>query len=72
MLLNNGISMPKVEVNNNGALTDSQVKSIVNAIENKAEFTQLISNGDLKNVVKKQGQTIEIANNRVRGIGKKV
>jgi hypothetical protein len=72
MLLNNGISMPKVEVNNNGGLTDSQVKSIVNAIENKAEFSQLISNGDLKTVVKKHKQTVEIANSRIRGIGKTV
>jgi len=72
MLLSNGISMPKVEVNNNGALTDSQVNAIVGAIKNKETTNINIDKSGLNTFVRDGHTTKQIVNNRVRGIGKKV
>jgi len=72
MLLNNGISMPKVEVNNNGALTNSQVNAIVGAIKNKETTNINIDKSGLNTFVRDGHTTKQIVNNRVRGIGKKV
>ena len=71
ILTNNAIGQPIVEVNNKG-ISDSQVNKIVSAIENKAEFSQLISNGDLKTVVRKGNTETEIMNRRINFKGKNV
>lgn len=72
ILLNNGISSPKVEVVNNSALTDGQVSSIVSAIQNKETTSLNIDKGGLNVFVRNGHSTKEIMNNRVRGIGKSV
>jgi len=72
MLLNKGISMTKVDVNNNGALTDNQVKSIVGAIKNKETTNINIDKSGLNTFVRDGHTTKQIVNNRVRGIGKTV
>ena len=64
ILTGNNISNPVIEVNNSG-ISDSQVNKIVSAIENKAEFSQLISNGDLKTVIRKGNTETEIMNRRI-------
>ena len=72
MLLNNGISMPKIEVNNNSTLTDTQVKAIVGAIQSKETTNINIDKSGLNTYVRDGHTTKQIMNNRVRGIGKKV
>jgi hypothetical protein len=71
MLLNNGIAMPKVEVNNSG-LTDKQVGSIVSAIQNKTEtLINIDENGFDKKI--RNGHTLKtMMNNRFNGKGKSV
>jgi len=71
ILTGNGINSPKVEINQSG-MSDTQVNAIVSAIENKAEFSQLITNGDLKTVVRKGNTETEIMNRRRNFIGKSV
>jgi len=68
LLTNNGISNPKVELN----APNIDLSPVVNAINNKAEFSQLISNGDLKTVVRKHNETYEIMNKRFNGQGNRV
>lgn len=71
ILTGNNISTPIIEVNNN-ANFDKIGRDIINAIENKAEFSQLISNGDLKTVIRKGNTETEIMNRRINFLGKKV
>jgi len=68
ILTGNGISNPKVELNT----TAIDLSPVVNAINNKAEFSQLISNGDLKTVVKKHNETVEVMNRRINFKGNNV
>jgi len=71
MLLNNGIAMPKVEVNNSG-LTDKQVGSIVSAIQNKTEYTPIIDKNGFNDYVRNGNTIKQNMNNRFNGIGKNV
>lgn len=71
ILTSNNISSPIIDINNSG-ISDNQVNKIVSAIENKAEFSQLISNGQLKTVIRKGNTETEIMNRRVNFKGMKV
>ena len=72
MLLNNGISMPKVEINNNSALTESQVNSIVSAIKSKETVSMNIGKDGLNMYVRNGHTTKEIMNKRINFQGNKV
>ena len=72
MLLNNGISMPKIDINNNSALTESQVNSIVSAIKNKESVSMNIGKDGLNMYVRNGHTTKEIQNKRINFKGQSV
>jgi len=72
MLLNNGIAMPKVEVNANVAEFETVGRKIIDAIVNKPETTWVFANGDWKQQVKNGNTIKENENKRFNGIGKSV
>jgi len=72
MLLSNGISSPKIEVNNSSALTDSQVNAIVGAIQSKESVSMNIDKSGLNVYVKNGHTTKQIMNDRFNFKGRSV
>jgi len=71
LLVNNGIDMPKIQINNQ-AITDAQINRIVDTINDK-EGVQIYNDGI--NIImkrKKANQLVEIANRRISFIGKSI
>jgi len=72
LLLNNGISAPKIEVNQNSALNDSQVSKIVSAIDSIEPVNIDIGKNGLNFYVRNGHSMKEVLNDRINFRGRKV
>jgi len=71
ILTDNGISSPKIEVNNSG-ISDDQVNRIVNSINNKESLILNYDGLDLIMKRKKANEVIENMNRRINFVGKSI